>query len=215
MSSSLVRSLGLVAVVATGIALAGCAPAVEDEPSASPGVTSTATGEPTATGSPAPTETPGTTAPTTDPTTKPTTNPNAGEPVGLACDQLITLQQMYDFNSNVSLLGPFTPKASALSAKVAAFKGLTCRSQQNSSGNALDFSVAKLDKATLEQLANQAVTNSKSVPTYGVEGYFNRANGIGTAQAFSGSYWIVAESADFIEPGDVAPLMEAMIGNLS
>lgn len=212
MSSSLVRSLGLLVVVAGGIALAGCAPAVEDEPSASPSATSTASGAPTESSTPGTTTTPAEPGETTKPA--PTTKPDAGEKVGLACDQLITLQQMYDFNSNISLIGSFTPQSGTLSAKVAELKGLTCRWQQNSSGNNLDFSVAKLDAASLDALARDAASNSTSVSTYGEKGFFTRAGGRGTAQVFSGSYWVVAESVDFIEAGDVAPLMEAMLSNL-
>jgi hypothetical protein len=71
-----------------------------------------------------------------------------------------------------------------------------------------------LPEPALTDLKNETSTESNSVPTYGVEGYFAVNGGFGQAQAFTGDYWIVIESRDFAEPGDVTPLMEAVVGAL-
>jgi hypothetical protein len=33
-------------------------------------------------------------------------------------------------------------------------------------------------------------------------------------QVFRGKYWVVAESTAFFEPGDAAPVMQSVLGNL-
>ena len=53
------------------------------------------------------------------------------------------------------------------------------------------------------------------MPTYGVEAYFQVASGVGEVQAFSGPYWIMAISTAFTEPGEVAPIMTAVLERLS
>ena len=49
---------------------------------------------------------------------------------------------------------------------------------------------------------------------FGAEGYFAAAGGVGTAEAFSGSYWVTAVSPTFTEPGDVAALVSSAVGSL-
>ena len=49
-----------------------------------------------------------------------------------------------------------------------------------------------------------------SVPTYGGVDYFEMKDGIGTANVFSGDYWIVARSVEFFEPGDAESLITAV-----
>ncbi|WP_437582311.1 hypothetical protein ACSAGD_08585 [Paramicrobacterium sp. CJ85] len=208
-SSALIRRSALIALAAASLTLTACAPPVDD---ASPTSTTSAAPTDAATdGPPADTHSEAPSDPTAAP---PTTNPDAGEDVGLACDEAITLQQMYDYNSNISLLGEYTPGGKTLQGKVASFKGLTCQWSNNTSGRTIDLGIAKLDSESLDALANEAVNSSNSVPTYGEEGYFIVESGVGTAQIFTDSYWVVLSSKDFTEPGAVEPLAKAVLGNL-
>lgn len=184
------------------VALTACAPADDD---------ASATGSATATTEPSASATTG----EPDATTTPTTDPDVGEPIDMTCDQLVTPEQMYEYSPNVSLLDDYTPEAGSKAEQAVSYKGVACQWVQNSSGSAINISVAKLDEATINALANVAVEESNSVPTYGAEGYFGVFDGNGQAEVFDGSYWIVARSAEFLEPGDVEQLMGFIQQNLA
>ena len=53
--------------------------------------------------------------------------------------------------------------------------------------------------------------NSHSVPTYGVEGYFQVLSGVGEVQAFQDPYWIVSTSVKYAEPGEAQPVIAAVL----
>jgi len=134
--------------------------------------------------------------------------------VTIACDELLSLQAMYDFNPNFGLLGAFTPAAGSPAAFIVANKGIACRWQNQSSGELLDIAVAHLTDADLTKLKNDLVVSSNSVPTYGVEGYFQLTDGVGRADAFADPFWIVATSTAFFEPGDAEQIMTEAISNV-
>ena len=46
--------------------------------------------------------------------------------------------------------------------------------------------------------------------TYGGVDYFERTDEVGVANAFEGDYWIVADSKEFLEPGDAVTLIDAV-----
>ena len=52
------------------------------------------------------------------------------------------------------------------------------------------------------------------VPTYGDEAYFSVADGVGTAIVFDRSYWLVATSVAFFEPGDATEIVESALSAL-
>jgi hypothetical protein len=94
---------------------------------------------------------------------------------------------------------------------------VSCAWKNQTSGQVVQVAVAKPPASQLEGLKNAAITTSKPVPTYGVppqvEGYFEPGTS-GQVQIFRGSYWVVAESGAFFEPGDAAPLMQSVLGNI-
>jgi hypothetical protein len=177
------------------LALAGCVP---DEPGEQEET-------PVATESPSPSAEPSQTAEPQEPEFPELT---------IACDALIPLQVMYDYNPNVSLLGQFSPSTGSLAAEAVERNGTACQWVHGSSGETIDAAAANVPEPELTTLKNEAVTSSNSVPTYGVEGYFEVDGGVGKVQAFSGEYWIVLESSGFFEPGDAAPLVAAAIAAL-
>lgn len=132
----------------------------------------------------------------------------------ITCDQLVSAQAMYDYNSNFTPKPGYSPSAGSLAAQVARQNGVTCGWVNQTSGEVIEIAVANLPEAHLTDLKNTLVTTSNSVPTYGVEGYFNLNGSTGEAQAFSDPYWIVATSTAFFEPGDAEPLVKDAIAAL-
>ena len=193
------RSLILVVpVFAMAVALlVGCVPEKQVEPggvTATPSPTSTPTPSPTASAAP--------------------TDAVDGTPMTITCDQLVSAQAMYDYNSNFTPKPGYSPAAGSLAAEVARQHGLTCGWVNQTSGEVIEIAVANLPEAHLTDLKNTLVTTSHSVPTYDVEGYFILNGSTGEAQAFSDPYWIVATSTAFFEPGDAEPLVKAAIAAL-
>jgi hypothetical protein len=201
MHSSTRRFAILTATVAAGLlasaTLAGCTPT--PTPSKTPSASATAT-----------------TAPTASPTAvaTPTTPPT---PVGITCEQVLTADQVYAFNPNFGVDPGYKPADGSLEKKIADWKGVACAWKNQTSGDVIQIAIAKPPADTLESLKNAAITAAKPVPTYGVppqvEGYF-KAGDAGQVQIFRGPYWIVADSVAFLEPGDAAPLMESVLGNI-
>lgn len=180
------------AALAVVLVTAGCIPT---EPQPAP----TSTPRPTA--SPAPTA-------SSTPTPSPTASPEAGSrPLGIACDALVTLQAMYDYNPNFSLLGDLDAAAGTLAGDALAAQGVACRWVNDTSGETIDVAAADL---TGPALAQKRTAAGEVTSAFGVEGYFRD----GEAQAISGSYWITVVSPGFLEPADAAPIVQAAVAAL-
>jgi hypothetical protein len=188
-----------VAALGVALALAGCSPS--GSPSPSPTADASATTKPTTSSTPLPPATP--TAPPT--------------PVGLTCDQVLTPDQVYAYNPNYGADPGYAPSAGTLEKQIADWQGVACSWKNQTSGDTVQIAVAKPPSDAVEGLKNAAITSAKPVPTYGVppqvEGYFATGS-TGQVQVFRGGYWIVAESSTFFEPGDAAPLMQDVLGNI-
>lgn len=159
------------------------------------------------------------TQPSTTPDSKPSSTPTATQKpwssVTLTCGQILTLQQVYDFNPNFGTDPNYSASATGDVAKIAAGHGLTCGLLNQTSGEKIEIAVGLPPANVMTDLKNDAITNSNAVPTYNVpEGYFAASGGTGEAQAFQGGYWLVMRSTVFLEPGDAAPLMTSALGNL-
>lgn len=193
------RPLAVTAALLASLTLAGCAPAETPVPAAS--------------GPAVPKETPASTQ-----TPAPADPAITSEPIDIGCDALLTLDDMYAYNPNVSFVDDSTPKVDSTASEIAAMEGLTCQWANNSSNATIDVAVARLSDDELTELKNRASAESTTVSTYGappVEGFFTVTDHTGEAQAFTGSYWVTLESVDFFEPGDVEQLAEAVIAHLS
>ncbi|MEO5921996.1 MAG: iron ABC transporter ATP-binding protein [Pseudolysinimonas sp.] len=194
MPADLRRTVAPIALAALALALlAGCAPQSDDggnDP------------EPT-------TSSDATTKPTTAPTDKP-----VGTPIDATCTDLVSADTLYIYNPNFGAIDDFTPDEGTAAASALEYQGLACRWQNLSSGDNIDVSVAQLDDDSLTALKNTAFADSEMVPTYGEEAYFSVEGDIGVAQVFVGSYWIVAESPVFLEPGDATELIDAILAGL-
>lgn len=151
------------------------------------------------------------------PSASPTPSPTASivsTPITIGCDTLISPDNIYAFNPNFGLITNWTPKSASAAATAKSEQGIACRWQNQTSGDTIDVSVAHLDAASIESLKNAAVEKSTMVPTYGDEAYFSTNGGVGTAIVFQGTYWLVASSVDFAEPGDPADLITAALSSL-
>ncbi|CAN5413400.1 hypothetical protein BH10ACT6_BH10ACT6_03120 [soil metagenome] len=191
-----VRLLAPVALGALALALlSGCTPTAS--PSASGSASSSPSASASSTSSAVPT-----------PSASPT-------PVTIGCSTLVSADAMYAFNPNFGLLTSWTPAASSAAATAKSESGIACRWSNQTSGDTIDISVAHLDAASIENLKNEAVSRGTLVPTYGDEAYFSTSGGVGTAVVFQGTYWLVATSMDFAEPGDPADLIAAALSALT
>lgn len=183
------------------VALAGCSP--EPSPSATssaPAATDGATSDPEAT--PTPTATPE--APNT--------------PVTLGCDQVLTPDDVYAFNPNFGTAPDYKPEAGSVAETAVKYDGVACGWLNQTSGEVIAVSVAQPSETRLTQLKDKAISESTPVPTYGtppaIDGFFKSAAGMGTAQVFSGAYWVTLSSVAFFEPGDAQELVAAVVSHL-
>jgi hypothetical protein len=191
------RRLVVPTLIAVTLLLTGCVP---DGPGTSP------TASPTRTPSSTPT-------PSATPTSPPTPTVEPGEPVGLACDQLITRDQMYAFNENYSLLDDWTPDGGSLAHQALVANGLACRWINQTSGTTIDVAVAHLSEAaTAQKKANLVSSGAPVAPVFGAEGYFDGV----VAEVFPGPFWLTAVSDAFGgDPGEAGLIVNPAIDNLS
>ncbi|GGI47765.1 hypothetical protein BCL57_002477 [Agromyces flavus] len=187
------------AALATTAALSGCTPG------SAPG----ATDVPTASATPSP----GASA-TAVPTPEPTEEPIAFE---IACDALLTPDQVYEFNPNFGTAPDYAPSDGAVREVVDA-EGTACGWSNQTSGEVIEVGVATLPPTAFDLHVGQAAMSSNPVPTYGtppdVEGFFLLSGGVGQAQVFTGEQWIVVQSEVLVEPGDAQQLVAAVLANL-
>jgi hypothetical protein len=178
------RNLSVVTALVVASTLTGCVPQAEP------------TGAPTASGTP-------TSVPTASPssTPAPTAEPGA-TPVDLTCEQVLSAQQLFDYNSIYSAVDE-APDAGTLAAEAVALGGVACRWVNTSSGSPIDISVAQPAPAQWDALQGTAGDAT---------GYGFFAGGV--AQAFPGAYWVTVGSPDFTVADDPAPLVETVVGNL-
>jgi hypothetical protein len=198
LSRTLQTGLAL-AAAASALLLSGCAPEGADSSGSTP---------PEASESAAPTEPAATSTP--EPTEEPV-------PFEIACDALLTAQDVYDFNPNFGSAPDYEPTAEGV-VGVTEESGTACGWLNQTSGEVIEVGVATPPTGALETRMNAAAMASTPVPTYGtppeVEGYFAQAGGTGEAQVFSGPYWIVLDSEALFEPGDAQQLVAAVLRNL-
>jgi hypothetical protein len=157
-------------------------------------------------------------APSTTPVVVPTPTPTptgpTSFPVTLTCDQVVTPEQLYAFNPNYSATPGYAPTAGTDPATIVSLQGVACSWINQSSEDTIEIAVAHLAPADIENLKNQLVLSTPSVPTYGGVDYFVNDGTVGEANVFSNDYWIVARSVEFFEPGDAVGLIQSVKTNL-
>ena len=148
------------------------------------------------------------------PTPEPTEEPI---PFDIACDALLTADQVYAFNPNFGTAAGYEPEGRGIEQVVEA-QGTACGWSNQTSGDVIEVGVATLPDRAFELQVGQAAMASNAVPTYGtppdVEGFFLLSGGVGQAQVFTGDYWVVVESEALFEPGDAQQLVASILANL-
>ena len=196
------RAAVAVAIAALSIAsLAGCVggPAPTPSPTRSAPVAQSPSMTPTPTSTRAPTTPPPTAAPT---------------PVSIGCNQLVSPQAIYDFNPNFGLQSNYTPAAGSEAATIVSKKGVACSWLNQTSRDTIEVAVANLPAADIARLGSALNSSSKPVTSFGGSGYFTVVKDTGVAEAFSGSFWIVARSTYFSEAADAAEIVNTAIKSL-
>ena len=184
--------------------LAGCSGGGEATPTNSAVATSGASADPTT---------------SAVPSSSPTPTPEAtGSPIAQTCGDLLTLQDVYDFNPNYGSAPDYSPTADGLAATAATYNGLTCGWSNQTSGELIEVSVVAPNDVLMTTLKQQADADSQAVPTYGtppaVDGFFNYSGGSGQAQVFTGTYWITLSTPAFSEPGGAEGLLSVILAHL-
>lgn len=162
------------------------------------------------TGGPSATSTPSGTLP-------PSEQPDLGEP-GPECDEILTADDIYSYNSNMSAVAAPAPTEGSLAAEAASLEGTVCRWSNDTSNLGIDVAVAVPGDAALADLEASAEADAtfageiSSPPE--VQAYFDVEGSVGTAQVFAAGRWIVLSSPMFIEAADAEPLITAILANL-
>jgi len=189
------------------IVLAGCAAGAGATPSASPTPTATPTATAIATPSPTPTPTPTATA-----------VEDMGTAVPLKCTEVLTPDDVYDFNPNYGTAPGYKPADGSAASVAAANKGVACGWLNQTSGDVVEVSITQPSAAVLADLKKQVSSSGTPAPGYeqtpSDTGYFEIVGGKGRAQVFTDKYWVVAASLEFREAIDAQALVAAAVSHL-
>lgn len=134
-------------------------------------------------------------------------------PLSIPCSTLVPQATVSIYQGMTADEKPHAP-AQSDAAVIAADHGTLCSWTDASTGATMTLAVGQYTDSSLTRLKNALVTSSTQVPTYAGEGYFSLVGKTGTAEAFTGSYWVVAisDTAAFIEPGGAEPVVDAALG---
>ncbi|WAB83106.1 hypothetical protein OVN20_08345 [Microcella daejeonensis] len=184
------------AAMVTAIVLSGC---VGDddaaEPSASP-IEPSASAEPSASLAPSATPEPSPSAPAEQPDAAAL----VAVPLGVGCDVLVSPQALYDFNPNVGTDPAFDPGAWALAPVAAQLQGSACGYLNQTSGERIAVSAARVAPESVAALAEQVASRGAA---------FRTAGATSTLEVLAGDRWIVVEAPSFFGEGDLQPLADA------
>ena len=122
---------------------------------------------------------------------------------------------MYDYNPNFSAAGDYVPAAGTAAATIVGLNGKSCNWVNETSGDSISVSVADLSNVRLAPIQTGIQSHSTSTSIYGVTGYFSVTGGTGTADAFSGSFWVSVSSVEFVTASDAETLMTEALSALT
>lgn len=162
------------------------------------------------TGSPKPKQTETTTS---SPTPSATASAEEIIALGKSCDQLISLQALYDFNPNYSANPKYSP-SDGLPQQAVDLGGVSCGYINLTSDEKVTVSAAKLSDGNAAKVASQMSSSGSSTDVYGAPGSFNSQSGEGTAQVLDKNTWVIVQSGAFLDPKDAAGLMSAAMKSL-
>ncbi len=128
------------------------------------------------------------------------------------CAILFTSEQVYAYNPNFVVDPSYSPKAGSVSANIAANSGQTCGWVNETSGTEIEIAVATPLPADLAK-AKSTASAGTPITAAGKDGFFTVSHGIGSAQFFFGSFWLVVSSADFATAADAEGVYPTVVQN--
>lgn len=129
--------------------------------------------------------------------------------VGVTCDEIITAQNLYDFNPNYSRID--APASVSATAKEAIdLKGIACYYVNQTSGEVITVTVATPGPTKLAALRSELTASATAAPQLG-DAWF--ADGQATVLAGS-AYWITVSSDAFYEGVDAQQLVTYVTSHL-
>lgn len=191
------RSSALGLAVGTGmlaLALSGCVPGGDADSDATPAPS----------GSPTPSAAPSETA-------KPEPTEPGATTVDVPCDELLSAQQVYDFNPNFVLVDT-APAAGSPAAEAVAAGGVACTWQNGTSGETIVLSVSAPGPAQLEAVSASAP--GEPTDMYGDAGWFALEGYVGTMTVLDGEYRVTAQSEYITTPAEAAVFLEPTLSAL-
>jgi hypothetical protein len=145
----------------------------------------------------------------------PTVTPGTpGTPVTIACANILTAQQVYDYNPNYVGTNTYKPGPGTLGAQAAADNGRVCGWLNETSGVELEVAIAQPAESTLATLKSGAASGTAVQLGGGVTGYFGAVGGVGQLQAFTRGFWVIVSSADIASESDADPIAKDVLGHL-
>lgn len=148
------------------------------------------------------------------PNDDPPANESIGTVINLGCSDLITPQNIYDYNPNFGEIG-WTPDAGTSAQKAAQWNGLACRWIDETSSVPIDVSAASIvDRGTMMQLRDAAAADGTPVPNIGDAAFFHMIGSEGELQVFRGDDWLTFRSEWFGSGTDADPLPADALSNL-
>ncbi|MFT4122836.1 MAG: hypothetical protein QM635_03275 [Microbacteriaceae bacterium] len=133
-----------------------------------------------------------------------------GIAVTLDCAEVITAQQMYDYNSNYTADEDYSPASGSRAAEAVAQKGIACSWVNGSSAQRIVLSVRRLSAAGVAAAEDDRAQAADAV-SYG---YFTVDGEVGEADAFVDDYWITIDSQVFFEAADAKQLVADAVAAL-
>lgn len=121
-----------------------------------------------------------------------------GIPLGETCESLISIEDLYNFNSNFALDSSQSPAPGSLAKLATDYKGISCNFVNLSSGESVTVSLAKFDNqgfTRLKQMREKESFPSKVsfVPAEFLALFTPEAQG-GTLEVFGNNYWLTAKA---------------------
>lgn len=181
--------------IGTVLALASCAAATSS--SSTPTPLASQSKQPTA--SATPTKSPAQSA-TPAPPTSPTPFVLTSLAMDKACEDILGLQKLYDYDSNVALVTGRAPTMSPTAAEQVRLGGVTCVIVNLSSSVETEIVITKLTEAS----ATFKSTELSATPNYQVNNVVRGLFTTPTGQFVSGNYWVSVSSPDFKNPVDAS-----------
>lgn len=121
-----------------------------------------------------------------------------GVPVGHTCQNLISLQALYDFNPNFSLTTSQKPIQPTVSAPYERLAGITCLYMNQTSGEVIQLSIAKITEDALQIPGTAFATAGRPVSTLSnihIKVFFEENNGNFIFRLVNGNYLLAVSSA--------------------